>query len=118
MIAHVTVQTAKQEETVEFYQWLLGLTISRTLETPNGKIVFLGAEETKLELIANSAAEPVNAKGLTIGFAISDLDEKLALLDSHEIPHSDIIKPGGGPMRFAYFTDPNGCAIQLFEAGK
>ncbi|MCL2881411.1 MAG: VOC family protein [Coriobacteriia bacterium] len=118
MITHVTVQTAKQAETVEFYQWLLGLPVARTLETPNGPIIFLGGGETALELIANDTAEPINAKGLTIGFAVDDLDKKLVLLDSRQIRHSDIIAPGHDGIRFAYFTDLNGCAIQLFEAGK
>jgi len=115
MIAHVTIRTAKQVETVEFYQWLLGLPVSRTLDTPNGKIIFLGGGETALELIADDTAKPIDAEGLTIGFAIDDLDEKLALLDSRQIPHSNVIMPGGDGIRFAYFTDLNGCGIQLFE---
>ena len=114
MIPHVTVRTAKQAETVDFYQWLLNLPIARELDSPTGKIVFLGAEQTKLELIADSAAAPVDAKGLTIGFAVADLDAKLAMLDGRQIPHSPVISPSPGT-RFAYFTDPNGCGIQLFE---
>jgi len=116
MIAHVTVRTAKQAETVEFYQWLLGLPVARTLETPGGSIIFLGGGETALELISDDTAEPIDAKGLTIGFAVSDLDEKLALLDDRQIPHSDVIAPGHDGIRFAYFADLNGCAVQLFES--
>lgn len=116
MIAHITIRTAYQAETVEFYQWLLGLPIARTLETPGAQIVFLGGGETALELIADESAGLVNAQGLSIGFAIDDLDEKLALLDTRNIAHSDIITPGRDGVRFAYFTDLNGCAIQLFQA--
>jgi catechol 2,3-dioxygenase-like lactoylglutathione lyase family enzyme len=50
MIVHVTVRTSKLKETLEFYQWLLGLPISWKLYTPTGEIIFLGENETKFEL--------------------------------------------------------------------
>jgi len=114
MIAHVTVSTAKLQESVDFYQWLLDLPIARSIEMPNVKIVFLGENETKLELIEALDAEPVDAKGLTVGFQVDNLDEKLALLDSRQIGHTDVISPNPGT-RFAMFSDLNGCAIQLIE---
>ena len=117
MIAHVTVHTAKLKETLEFYQWLLNLPVSMKIKTPGGEIVFLGENETKFELIEDSKAEKINAKCLTIGFAVDNLEEKLALLDERQIQHSDIISPAPN-VRFAFFNDLNGCAIQLFEAKK
>ena len=117
MIAHVTVHTAQPAETVAFYQWLLGLPISRELDTPTGTIQFLGGGETEFEIIPDEQAEKVNTKNLSIGFATDSLEEKFTLLDSKHIPHSEIIAPHPGA-RFAFFTDLNGCEIQLFEAGK
>ena len=114
MIAHVTVRTAKLNETLEFYQWLLGLPVSRKLNTPSGEIIFLGENETKLELIEDVKAEKINAKGLTVGFAVNSLDEKLAMLDGEKIPRSEIISPSAD-VRFAFFNDLNGCEIQLLE---
>jgi predicted enzyme related to lactoylglutathione lyase len=114
MMCHVTVRTAKLQETVEFYQCLLGLPISRRLSAPGCEIVFLGENETKLEMIGDGKAGLVNANGLTIGFAVDDLDEKLAMLDGREIPHSDIISPSPN-VRFVFFSDLNGCGIQLLE---
>ena len=114
IMCHVTVRTAKLQETVEFYQWLLGLPISRRLSAPDCEIVFLGENETKLELIGDNKAEPVQANGLTIGFAVDDLDEKLAMLDGGKIPHSEIISPSPD-VRFAFFNDLNGCGIQLLD---
>ena len=115
-LCHITVHTAKLQETVEFYQWLLGLPISRQFKTAAGEIVFLGESETKLELIGDKKAEPVGADGLAIGFAVDDLDDKLAMLDSRGIPHSDIISPALN-VRFAFFNDLNGFGIQLLEEG-
>jgi len=114
MIAHVTVQTAKLNESVDFYQWLLGLPVARTVKGPGGQIVFMGENETKLEFIENAGAQKINAKGLTVGFAVSNLEEKIAMLDSRQIPHSEIITPVPN-VRFAFFTDLNGCEMQLFE---
>jgi len=42
MICHITLRTSKLNETVKFYDWLLGLKVSRTLNTQDGTIVFLG----------------------------------------------------------------------------
>ena len=114
MIRQVIVYTSKLNETVDFYQWLLDLPIARKIERPNGNIVFLGAHETKLELIENATAEPVNSKSITIGFNVDDLDKKLAMLQSKQIAHSDVTA-SGATMRFVFFTDLNGCTIQLVE---
>ena len=113
-MCHVTVRTAILQETVDFYQWLLGLPIASRLSATDCEIVFLGESETKLELIGDGKAGMVHADGLTVGFAVDDLDEKLAMLDSRRIPHSGIISPSPN-VRFAFFNDLNGCGIQLLE---
>ena len=117
MIVHVTVRTGKIKETLDFYQWLLGLPISSRLNTPTGEIIFLGENETKFELIEDASVDKINAKGLTIGFYVDDLDVKIAILDSKEIPHSEIYSPIPD-IRFAFFNDLNGCEIQLYEEKK
>ena len=114
MICHITLRTSKLNETVKFYDWLLGLKISRTLNTQDGTIVFLGEDETKFELIEDKKAENIDVKELTIGFKVGNLEEKLAMLDGRQISHSQIISPSPNT-RFAFFTDLNGCGIQLLE---
>ena len=117
MICHITIHTSKLDDTVKFYDWLLGLTVTRTLNTPDGVIVFLGKDETKLEFIEDKKATIIDAKSLTIGFAVENLDEKLVMLESRQIEHSRIISPSPNT-RFAFFTDLNGCGIQLLEQKK
>lgn len=114
MISHVTVKTARLHETVEFYQWFLELPISMELDTPMGKIIFLGTNKASLELIGDERAEKINAKGLTFGVAVDDLDEKIAMLESKGIAHSPIMSPMP-QVRFVFFNDLNGCEIQLCE---
>lgn len=111
MIVHVTVKTAKLEETINFYQWLLDLPISMRFTSPFGEIVMLG-NDTKLELISDSSAEQISAKGLSVGFMVKNLDEIITMLDSKGIPHSDIISPMP-KTRFIFLQDPNGLEIQL-----
>jgi lactoylglutathione lyase len=115
MISHVTVQTEDMKGSVDFYAWLLNLPVSRRFEIPNGEIVFLGTEETKLELIAAKGYKRTGtAEGITIGFAVSSLDEKMAMLDGKNITHSPVISPNPHT-KFCYFTDLNGIKIQLME---
>ena len=115
MICHVTVMTGSLQESIEFYQWLLGLPVARRFPYGDGgEIAFLGAEETKLELIYAKDHQPTPGNDITLGFAVPDLDEKIALLDSRNIGHSPVLSPGPG-MRFCFFTDLNGVRVQLFE---
>ena len=114
MICHVTVRTAKLDETAGFYQWLLELPVSRKLKTPIGKIIFLGEDETKLELIEDHKADKIDARGLTVGFKVGSLDEKISMLDSKQIAHSEIMSPSPN-VRYVFFSDLNGCEIQLLE---
>ena len=115
MICHVTVMTGSLQESIEFYQWLLGLPVARRFPYGDGgEIAFLGAEETKLELIYAKDHQPTPGNDITLGFAVPDLDEKIALLDSRNFGHSPVLSPGPG-MRFCFFTDLNGVRVQLFE---
>jgi Glyoxalase/Bleomycin resistance protein/Dioxygenase superfamily. len=115
MICHVTVQTENLQGSVDFYSWLLGLPVSRRFEFQNGEIAFLGDEETKLEFIFNQGYQKSGtAQGISIGFSVNSLEEKMALLDEKEIIHTPVLSPNPHT-RFCYFTDLNGIKIQLME---
>ncbi len=115
MICHVTVQTEKLQESIDFYAWLLNLPLSRRFEIKDGEIAFLGKEETKLELIFNKDYKRTGtSEGITIGFAVNSLEDKIAMLDEKNIPHSSVISPNPHVI-FCYFTDLNGIKIQLME---
>jgi len=117
MICHITVHTSKATETVDFYQWLLGLPIEMKIPTPNGDIIFMGDNETKFEIIPDSSAEKVDTKSICIGFSVNNLDEKIAMLEQRGIEHSSIISPMP-TTKFVFFTDLNGCEVQLCEENK
>ena len=119
MICHVTITTEDMDRTVEFYQWLLDLPIySRFPIGEGGEIVFFGKEnETKFEVISRPGAPAKNPEGISIGFDVDSLEEKLAMLDSRHIVHSPVISPNPHSS-FSFFTDLNGVTIQLFEEKK
>lgn len=119
MICHVTVTTEHMQDTVDFYQWLLDLPVDSRFPIGNGgEIVFFGKpEETKFEVIYQPDAKTKPAEGVTIGFAVTSLKEKMDLLDSRNIPHSPVIAPNPHAS-FCMFTDLNGVKIQLFEEHK
>lgn len=116
MICHVTVNTANMEQSIEFYRWLLDLPIDRRFPMGNGgEIVFFGApDETKFEVIYSPDTEVKPSEGVTIGFAVDSLSDKISMLESRNIPHSPVISPGPHAA-FCFFNDLNGVRIQLFE---
>lgn len=116
MIAHVTVTTENMQETIDFYQWLLDLPIASRFPMGNGgEIVFFGEpDETKFEVIYQPDTKVKASDGVTIGFAVDSLKEKMNLLDERNIPHSPVIAPTPHAS-FCVFTDLNGVRIQLFE---
>jgi lactoylglutathione lyase len=116
MICHVTITTEDMQKTVEFYQWLLDLPIYSRFPIGNGgEIVFFGKKgETKFEVIYQPGGETKNAGGVTIGFEVESLQEKLAMLESKHIVHSPVISPNPNSS-FSFFKDLNGVTIQLFE---
>jgi lactoylglutathione lyase len=119
MIAHVTVTTENMQETIDFYQWLLELPIASKISMGNGgEIVFFGKpEETKFEVIYQPDTKVKAADGVTIGFAVDSIKDKIDLLDSRNVPHSPVISPTPHAS-FCFFTDLNGVRIQLFEEHK
>lgn len=115
MICHVTVLTEKLQESIDFYAWLLDLPLFRRFEIEGGEIAFLGENETKLELIYRDGYKRTGmAEGITVGFAVESLEDKMAMLDEKHIAHSAIISPNPNTL-FCYFNDLNGINIQLME---
>jgi lactoylglutathione lyase len=116
MICHVTVTTENMQDTIDFYQWLLELPIDRRFPIGDGgEIVFFGKqEETKFEVIYQPDVKAKATEGVTIGFAVTSLKEKMDMLDGRNIPRSPVITPNPHAS-FCFFTDLNGVNIQLFE---
>ena len=77
--AHVTINVKDLEESVKFYQEVVGLPlVNRFPAGPNMEIVFLGEGETLVELIHDIANPDITiGKDISIGFAVDSLDEMM-----------------------------------------
>ncbi len=106
------------EESIQFYQQVVGLPLVRRFSpTPHMAIAFLGTGEGQIELIQDSQRQTTLAgPDISWGFAVHDLEEKLALVQQRGVQVlSPILEPMPG-VRFFFIQDPNGMRVQLVES--
>lgn len=112
-----TIMVKNLEESLKFYQEIIGLPVDRRFKAGPGKeIVFLGAGETKVELIQDDALEEVTiGEDISLGFLVNSLDEMMEFVKTQGIPiHSGPIQPNPH-VKFFYVLDPDGLKIQFVE---
>jgi lactoylglutathione lyase len=112
-----TLMVNDMEESLKFYQNIVGLSISRRFSpTPGREIVFLGDGETKVELICDRDGEKGEiGKGVCLGFVVSSVDEKMNFVREKGVAiHSGPFSPTPRT-RFFYVQDPNGLKVQFVE---
>lgn len=112
-----TLKVKDMEQSLEFYQEVLGLPISNRFSVgPDVEIAFLGDGATKIELIADHHYQEVDpGKGITLGFLVESLEKMMDMLHQKEIAVLEgPIKPNPGT-QFLFISDPDGYRIQLVE---
>lgn len=114
---HTTLQVKDMDESLKFYQEIVGLEISRQFDAgPDRKIVFLGDGETKIELIYSPENKTVDiGNDISIGFETESVDEMMAFVQEKGVAiHSGPFEPNPST-RFFYVQDPNGLRVQFAE---
>lgn len=113
---HVTLTVKDLNASIRFYTGVVGLPIDRRYQAgPDTEIAFLGEGETKVELICRRESDVTIGNGVSIGFEVASLPEKLDSLKGSDIPVlSGIIQPNPH-VRFFYVADPDGFRIQFLE---
>lgn len=112
-----TILVKDMEETLKFYQEIVGLKIDRRFNAgPGMEICFLGEDGTKLELIHDEKIKSIDAgNAATLGFGADSLDKMIKLLNERGIE----IKTGpvqpNPHMRYIIVKDPNGIKVQFAE---
>src|SRR5659263_377620 len=112
-----TLMVKNLEESLKFYQEIVGLEVNRRFKAgPGVEIAFLGDGETKIELIGNGSGEEVNVgKDISWGFEVDSLDKTLSLIKEKGFEiQSGPFQPNPH-IKFFYMLDPNGFKIQFVE---
>ena len=109
-----TINVMDIEASIRFYTQIVGLSVTRRFSEPGAELAFLGDGETKLELIQGKAV-PASGGGVSIGFKVESLEEKMDFVQSHGVPvHSGPFAPSPRT-RFFFVADPDGILVQFVE---
>ena len=114
----VTIKVNNLEESLKFYNEVIGLNISERFNTPDGtEFAMLGKKnEAKIELIYNPNHTNVKtSEDITIGFFVDSQEIALNIMEKNNI---EVIKGPISPnqdVSFFFVKDPNGYEIQLVD---
>jgi lactoylglutathione lyase len=109
-----TINVKDIEASLQFYEQIVGLPVTRRFGEPGAQLAFLGDGETKIELIQGKAA-PAKGGGVSIGFQVDSLEDKMAFVQAHGVPvHSGPFAPSPRT-RFFFVADPDGVLVQFVE---
>ena len=112
-----TINVKNLEESLKFYQEIVGLSTDKRLKAgPTAEVVFLGDGETKVELIYDEANTAVNiGQDISLGFETDSLDRMIELLEEKGVQlHSGPFQPNPHT-KFIFVLDPNGVKIQFCQ---
>lgn len=111
-----TIDTDDMEESLKFYQEIVGLSIDRRFPAGETKeIVFLGDRQTKVELISDiKDKKNENKEGISLGFETDSLDNLMKILKEKGYKIEGPFSPNPR-VRFIFTFDPNGVKIQFVE---
>lgn len=112
-----TILVKNMEETLKFYQDIVGLKLDRRFKAGEGvEICFLGEDDTKLEIICNEKIKNIDAgNAVTLGFKVDSLDDMIRFIKEKNID----IKTGpvqpNPHIRYFIVQDPNNIKVQFAE---
>ena len=113
-IQHVTITVSNLEKSIEFYETMTELTVSRRFKAGTGEIAFLsnGDGETEIELLSRPESQTYEGTGMFICFATDKLEVKHQLALDKGLNPSAIQNPDMHTHYF-YVYDPDGVSVQL-----
>lgn len=112
-----TLSVRNMEESLKFYQEIVGLPLNRRfLAGPGMEIAFLGGDGTQVELICNEQNKDFSfGSDISMGFKVESVVEKISFLEGKGIKlHSGPISPNP-KTKYFFILDPNGLKIQFVE---
>lgn len=112
-----TINVINMNESVEFYQEIVGLELNRRFDAGQGiEIAFLGNGETKVELICNAENKEIDiGKDVCLGFEVDSVDDMMTYIKEKGLSVLEGPYQPNPNIRFFYILDPNGLRIQFVE---
>ncbi len=111
-----TINVKDMEESIRFYEEVVGLKVDKRFPIGPGEIVFMGEGETKVELIYDGSDKWQGSKtGISLGFETDSLDRMIDLVKEKAIEITGGPFQPGSDFRFFFVKDPNGVNIQFGE---
>lgn len=113
-IAHLTLMVNNLEKSIEFYETITELTVSRRFNAGPGEIAFMTnvTGDTDVELVFMPQGQKFEGKGFTVCFETENLDEVHNLAKARELNPSDI-RNHDAKNRYFYVYDPNGVSVEI-----
>lgn len=111
---HLAIRVNNLEKTIEFYETMTELTVSRRLSVDPGEIAFMsnGSGDTEIEFICLPKDQKFEGKGLFLCFMTDKLDLMHQKASDKSLNPSKIQEPDP-QTRYFYVYDPNGLSVQL-----
>ena len=110
--AHTTIIVSDIEKSIKFYEEVAGITIRNRFSAGVKTLAFL----SEIELIQDENEKPYSGSGISLGFAVENVEEYMEKMNSMGYQTTDIISPNP-KTKFFYVNDPDGLKIQLIQMG-
>lgn len=117
--SHTTIIVSDIEKSIKFYEEVAGLKLQRRFNIGESNVLaFLADKEgdTEVELIQDASKKPYSGSGISLGFAVANVEEYMEKVKSMGYQITDIISPNP-KTKFFYVNDPDGLKIQLIQMG-
>jgi len=120
---HTRMRVNDLEQTLEFYQRVFGLEVSRRHESPRGsKLAFLAVpnseEEIEITYFPGSGPVKVQEDLMHLAFEVESMKEFQKHLDQIGVPLSDGPTQSSSGSVFAFVDAPEGYEIEVIERPK
>ena len=117
---HTRMRVSNMEQTLDFYQDVLGLEIAEQKVSPRGShLAFLAVpnSEELIELCSFPASGAVTVQEdlVHLAFQVDNLDETIQELKSKNVPITDGPTKTSSGSRFIFIDAPDGYEIELIE---
>ncbi|MDR3601144.1 MAG: VOC family protein [Desulfosporosinus sp.] len=112
-----TIMVNNMDDSLKFYQEIVGLSISRRFTAGAGvEISFLGEGETKIELVCNPNHKVAgNVEDISLGFEVESVDNMIKVINEKGLEVDSGPFQPNPHIKFFYVKDPNGVSIQFAE---